>query len=118
VESKERWEHWINRVIQKKSLKHLMPVIPFENPKLEIKVYTKIFEHLLEIGDYSALNRALKTFPEYLINQEQLIESLQKKIESNNDLANNEIILETLFELNNLNKNYKTCFDILVKMKD
>ncbi len=49
VENKERWDHAISRFMQKKVLCHLINVIPRETPRLELKLYTKIFEHFLDI---------------------------------------------------------------------
>lgn len=54
--------------MQKKVLGKLLEIIPKDFPRLDLKLYTKIFEHLLEVKDYKTLLNALTSFPSYLIN--------------------------------------------------
>ncbi|CDW71200.1 vacuolar protein sorting-associated protein 41 homolog [Stylonychia lemnae] len=118
ADNKERWEHWINRLMQKKILSYSIQIIPKEYPRLDLKIYTKIFEHLLEIKDYQNVQQALRTFPPYLINQYHLMEVIKRQIEHSKELSNNKDVLEILFLLYDLNRDYLTAFHIIVKMKD
>lgn len=48
----------------------------------------------------------MNTFPNYMVNQDFLIEAIKKEIEKNNALAHNIAILEILYELYTLNRDY------------
>jgi hypothetical protein len=57
--------------MQKKLLTRFFHIIPIENPRLDLKTYTKMFEHLYsEVKDYETLKDAVQRFPKYLINHE------------------------------------------------
>lgn len=59
----------------------------------------------------------MTTFPVYLISHEEFIDQMQKVIERDPNLQNDPEILETMYELHYLDKDYKTAFSILVKLK-
>jgi hypothetical protein len=81
VQNRERWEHWINKFMQKKILGTFMSVVPIDSPRLDLRLYTKIFEHLLlDSKDYTSFKRALLIFPEYLINHDHLLALVQKTL--------------------------------------
>lgn len=61
----------------------MLQVVPKEQPRLHLKIYTKIFEHFLEIKEYNSFKLALSIFPTYMINQEHLIELVNKEIAGN-----------------------------------
>lgn len=70
--------------MQQKVLSLFLDLIPLEFPKLEVKMYTKMLEHLIERGEYKLLHqRALQMFPPYLVNSDHLIDVLKRLIESN-----------------------------------
>lgn len=117
AENTERWAHWIQRLMQKKILNYFIEIIPKDTPRLQLKLYTKIFEHFMELKDYASFKKALIVFPPYLINQDYLIEVLKREIEKDKELAHDENLLESLFELHQMNRDYQTAFHILVKMK-
>ena len=82
-DNRDRWEHWINRLMQKKLLTELIAIIPKENPRLDYKFYTKIFEYFLEVKDFKSIQELLNIFPNYLINQDHLLEVIKKMILEN-----------------------------------
>jgi hypothetical protein len=43
LQNKERWIHWINRLIQLNKVNYIVDVIPYSDPKLPSKVYTQVF---------------------------------------------------------------------------
>ena len=45
--------------MQKKILNIFLPIIPKELAGFQLKIYTQIFEHFLEIGDYASFQAAL-----------------------------------------------------------
>ena len=90
LENKERWEHWLNRFMQKKLLGELISLIPKETFRLDLKFYSKIFEHFLDIKDFKSFLQALNSFPTYLINQDHLLDLIKKLIENDKDLASND----------------------------
>lgn len=45
--------------MQKKILSTFLPIIPKELSGFQLKIYTQIFEHFLEIGDYVSFQSAL-----------------------------------------------------------
>lgn len=46
----------------------LIGVVPKDYPRLDLKLYTKIFDYLLEQKEYKILENVLQGFPSYLIN--------------------------------------------------
>lgn len=40
LQNKERWIHWISRLIQQNKVSYIVDVIPYSDPKLPTKVYT------------------------------------------------------------------------------
>ena len=60
--------------MQQKILSELIQVIPKESPRLNLKIYTRIFEHLIEIKDYKSFKIGLVMFPLYVINHDELIQ--------------------------------------------
>lgn len=104
--------------MQKKLLTRFMKLIPLDAPRLNLKFYTKIFEYFLsDLKDYRTFRDALVRFPAYLINQDHLLDILKKQIEANPQLAEDELVLEILYLLHELNRDYQTAFHILVKIK-
>lgn len=86
--------------MQKKVLVHFLVIIPLEFPKLEVRLYTKVLEHLIERSEYKVLHtQALKIFPPYLVNSDHLIEVLKRQIESQPTIKNDKDVLEVLFLL-------------------
>jgi hypothetical protein len=66
----------------------MFKIIPLENPRLDLKTYTKIFDHLFnDVKDYKMVKLALNTYPRYLINNEHLLEMLTKAITTDEKLA-------------------------------
>jgi hypothetical protein len=67
----------------------MLKVIPKEHPRLQLNIYSKIFEHFLEIKDYESFKDALVSFPNYMIDQDLLIESIKAEIEKDKTLNHN-----------------------------
>ena len=81
VDFRDKWDHWINRFMQKKLLGLFFKVIPKDNPRLDLRTYTKVFDHLYtDMKDYETLKIALKTYPKYLINLEHLLQIMSDSI--------------------------------------
>ena len=96
-----------------------MKILPRDNPRLNLKFYTKIFEYFLsEFRDYQTLKELLESYPPYLVNQDYLLDIIKKHIENEAVLADNEIVLDILFILHESNKDYTNAFHILVKSKN
>ena len=45
----------------------MLDIVPIEKPKLQLKVYSTIFEHFIMIKDFDSFDRALSLFPPYMI---------------------------------------------------
>ena len=113
-ENRERWEHWINRLMQKKILVDFLHLVPRDAPRLNLKFYTRIFDYfLLDMKDYESLKTALYSFPDYQIDQVHLLEGLK-----NSETPKTDTILDIYFRLHDLNRDFHTAFNILVKLKD
>ena len=118
MDFRDKWDHWINRFMQKKLLALFFKVIPKDNPRLDLRTYTKIFDHFYtDMKDYDTLKVALQTYPKYLINLEHLLQLISDSIRHDESVAKNDQVLELLFMLNEMNKNYQTAFHILIRMK-
>lgn len=60
-ENRDRWEHFLNRLMQKKILIQFIELIPVDRPRLNLKFYTKIFEYfLIDTKDYQAFLSIVK----------------------------------------------------------
>lgn len=57
------------KLMQSRVLGRFLKLIPIESPRLDLKLYTKIFEYfLIEMKDYASFKEALTSFPAYLVN--------------------------------------------------
>ena len=93
--------------MQKKLLAHFFKVIPKDNPRLDLRTYTKIFDYFYtDMKDYDTLKIALQTYPKYLINLEHLLQVISDSIKHDESMAKNDQVLELLFMLHEMNKNY------------
>lgn len=74
--------------MQKKIIGIMFKIIPTENPRLELKTYTKLLDHLFtEVKDYLTLKQALLTYPRYLVNHEHILQMISQAINSDEKLA-------------------------------
>ncbi len=92
--------------MQKKILKHMISIIPWEQPRLHLPFYQKMFEHLLGNKEYQCLCSTIKAFPSYLINTDSLIHKVKEELEKNQDLAENDLILSILYQLHDMQRDF------------
>jgi hypothetical protein len=91
VDFRDKWDHWINRFMQKKLLAQFFKVIPKDNPRLDLRTYTKIFDYFYtDMKDYDTLKIALQTYPKYLINLEHLLQVISDSIKHDESMAKND----------------------------
>lgn len=100
--------------MQKKILGQFLHLVPRDAPRLNLNFYTRIFEYfLVDMKDYDTLKHALGSFPDYQIDQVYLLDLLKKQ-----DAPKTETTLAIKFRLHELNRDFKTAFRCLVKLKD
>ena len=71
---------------------------------------------MIDMKDYTTFGEAITSFPAYFIDQDHFLSLLKKKMEDDHEVAEKKEILEVLYLLHELNRDYHTAFHILVRM--
>lgn len=84
------------------------------DPKLPNKLYTEIFETLIRLENFTEFLQLLQRLPTYLINQDQLIQHLERTHKQ----TNNPLLFDTKFYLYKLNRDYENALKVAIKRAD
>ena len=126
---REKWMHWLTKIMQKKMLKSFLDLIPVDNSKegaggiqrqtalLPTSFYTKMYLHLARQADFSSLQSMVERTPEHVTNAETIINELKPFMEKEQHNHNPDL-LEALFKLYQQIWAYENAFYAILKKKD
>ena len=106
--------------MQCKQLKHFVHLIPTDAQSKNLppnRLYTQMFIHFIKTEDFESFLYMMANMPTFVINQDALIKQLEpflkkEKFSSNPDL------LESLYRLYQLNREFEKAFYVILKKKD
>lgn len=107
---RDRWMHWLSKVMQKKLLHEFIELIPAEKgeprlpgaPKsvslLPTTFYTTMFLYFIRRQDFASVESMVKQTPEHVTNANALIQELKPYLEREST-GNDQHLLDSLFSL-------------------
>ena len=116
----DRWTHWLSRIMQCKQLKHFIRLIPTDAQSKNLppnRLYTQMFMYFVAREDFESFLYMMANMPTFVINQDALIKQAEpflKKDKSSSDPN----LLESLFRLYQLNREFEKAFYVILKKKD
>ena len=116
--SKERWTHWINRLVQFKVFSTFIDIIPVDQPRLSIALYTKCLVFLLRKLDFIKVQELIQRLPTHMVNHDVLISRMKQLVEDQPVIKDQPDVLEIFYQLYMMDRQYEHAFQTIVSKKD
>lgn len=121
LKDKDRWTHWVNRLIQFKALEEVHDLLPIDEPRLSNELYTQCFIYFMRSQQFARFSELLNKLPNFSIEQEHLTRKMLAYLDENSlnrQLADTPEVLDVMYRLFMLEKNFDQAFQVMVKKRD
>ena len=100
--------------MQHDKLHLVVGVVPYQDPKLPNRIYSLCFENLAKKGHFDEYYKLLRKLPAHLINQDALLEHLDRTVPTIEDAT----VFDIKFHLYKLNRDFDLALKFVVQRGD